>query len=56
MAQLSGEVSSPHSHSHSSPYSILSGVPNELIVFDEHHGTPEGIRLVNMAMTPRSVE
>lgn len=34
----------------------LSGLPNELIVFDEHRGTPQGIRLVNMAMAPRSME
>ncbi len=38
------------------PYNWLhspeSGLTNELLVFDEFGGTPEGIRLVNIEMVP----
>jgi hypothetical protein len=34
-------------------HSLLSGLSNDLIIFDEHQGSPEGLQLVNMAMGPR---
>jgi hypothetical protein len=31
----------------------LSGLLNELVIFDEHQGSPDGLQLVNMVMAPR---